>query len=363
MGPEGLKGSMIIAYSMMRRAILLLGLALSLETNAVQAQPFWSRAAVLPEERFKNGPMVLQAFAPISESARSSIVKLVQDGKPLALGAIVDTNGFVITKSSEVKTDKVTCELADKKQVEATVMARSDEDDVALLRISAPGLKPIQWISGRAHLGEWAITQGIDIVPEAVGIVSTPIRKIPHKRAYIGVVLTNGPVARIVEVMPNLGAAKAGLKVGDIVIAVNNAPIKNRDGLFEALRQFRDGQTVKLKYQRNDQQFEAEVAMSARIAPSGRAGLSREERMNRMGGALSERAEDFELALQHDSLLLPWQCGGPLLNLSGQAMGLNIAHAGRTASYALPASLVRRLIDELKKEALTASARVKEPGT
>lgn len=347
----------------MRRTILLLGFVLVLGTDAVRAQLFWSRAAVLPEERFKNGPMVLQAFASVSEATRACIVKLVLDGKPLALGAIVDTNGFVITKSSEIKADKVTCELANKTQVEATVMARSDDDDVALLRISATGLKPIQWISGRAHLGEWAITQGIDIVPEAVGIVSTPIRKIPHKRAYIGVVLTNGSVARIVEVMPNLGAAKAGLKVGDIVLAVNNAPIKNRDGLFEALRQYRDGQTVKLKYQRNDQQFEAEIAMSARIGTSGRGGFSREERMNRMGGALSERAEDFELALQHDSLLLPWQCGGPLLNLNGKAIGLNIAHAGRTASYALPAALVSRLVDELKKQALTTSARVKDPGT
>jgi len=63
---------------------------------------------------------------------------------------------------------------------------------------------------------------------------------------------------------------------------------------------------------------------------------------------VSQRAEDFELAMQHDAALQPSQCGGPLLNLDGKAVGLNIARAGRIASYALPASLVRRIISELK---------------
>ena len=39
--------------------------------------------------------------------------------------------------------------------------------------------------------------------------------------------------------------------------------------------------------------------------------------------------------MQHDSPLMPEQCGGPLVNLRGEVVGLNIARAGRTASYAL----------------------------
>ena len=57
--------------------------------------------------------------------------------------------------------------------------------------------------------------------------------------------------------------------------------------------------------------------------------------------------EDFELVIQHDTDLQSWQCGGPLVDLSGKAVGLNIARAGRVASYALPAELVERIIHTL----------------
>jgi len=76
--------------------------------------------------------------------------------------------------------------------------------------------------------------------------------------------------------------------------------------------------------------------------------------MNRLGTELSERAEGFQMALQHDTVLQPWQCGGPLVNLDGKAIGLNIARAGRTASYALPASLVQQIISGFRTRPQTA---------
>jgi S1-C subfamily serine protease len=40
-----------------------------------------------------------------------------------------------------------------------------------------------------------------------------------------------------------------------------------------------------------------------------------------------------------------------LVNLDGKAVGINIARAGRVASYALPASLAERIIEGLKAQA------------
>jgi len=65
---------------------------------------------------------------------------------------------------------------------------------------------------------------------------------------------------------------------------------------------------------------------------------------------------EFELALQHDTVLQNWQCGGPLVDLDGRAVGLNIARAGRVASYALPAELVRSIYDNLR-------ARIPKPAS
>jgi len=73
--------------------------------------------------------------------------------------------------------------------------------------------------------------------------------------------------------------------------------------------------------------------------------------MNRLGGEVSQRAEGFELALQHDTALQPEQCGGPLVNLEGKAIGLNIARGGRVASYALPIALVKQISEDLKAKA------------
>jgi serine protease Do len=43
-------------------------------------------------------------------------------------------------------------------------------------------------------------------------------------------------------------------------------------------------------------------------------------------------------------------CGGPLVNLDGQAVGLNIARADRVTTYALPARLVKQALDSLKSK-------------
>ena len=41
------------------------------------------------------------------------------------------------------------------------------------------------------------------------------------------------------------------------------------------------------------------------------------------------------------------QCGGPLVDLDGRAVGLNIARADRTATYAIPAGKLKSLLGEM----------------
>jgi serine protease Do len=193
------------------------------------------------------------------------------------------------------------------------------------------------------------VTPGLETKPVAVGVLSAPTRKL-HKRAIIGVLLDlEAANARIAEVQPDLGAADAGLKSGDVILTVNGTAVKNGEELRNTLRDFREGQIVDLRVQRDSEEFTASVEMkpdtSAVSLPRGR-GFGR--RGNFAGGALSQRAEDIEVAMQHDTVLQTWQCGGPLVDLNGKAVGLNIARAGRIASYALPASLVTRIIADLK---------------
>ena len=53
------------------------------------------------------------------------------------------------------------------------------------------------------------------------------------------------------------------------------------------------------------------------------------------------------MALTHDAVIWAPQIGGPVLNTDGQAIGLNIARYGRTATYALPAEHAKQAIEAM----------------
>jgi serine protease Do len=267
---------------------------------------------------------------------------------------VVDADGLVLTKASEVVAGELTARLSDGQRVPAEILSVDEESDVALVRVASKRLRPIQWALLEPSVGQWAITPGIDSPPEAVGIVSSPPRKILPKQALIGVQLDfEAADARIAEVMPGMGAEKAGLRAGDVILAVNGEAVSSSEVLRRTLKQYREGQTVKLQVRRDSDPFDVSLAMMAPRPERLGRGFERQDRMNRLGGEISRRAEGFELAIQHDTVLQPWQCGGPLLDLDGKAIGLNIARAGRIASYALPAKMVMRLAESLKRQSQT----------
>jgi serine protease Do len=333
-------------YLIPNRLVLALTLACAVPIlSGAQDKPV---APALSRNRFRSGEETLRAFAPVSEATRFSIVKFNVDGETVALGAVVDTNGLVLTKASELKPGKLTCWLAIEKEVDAELLSIDDEEDVALVRVDAQDLKPIRWATGEVSVGQWVITPGIAKTPHAVGIVSALPRKIRPARAFMGVQLDFGTlIPRIESLLPGLGAEKAGLKPGDVIVALNSTAVTNREQVFEELRELRAGQIVKVRVQRAEDQFEASV----RLMPPGSGQLSqessREQRLSRLGGQVSLRASGFEQAIEHDSVLPPWLCGGPLVNLEGEAIGLNIARASRVTTYALSERLVNRILENL----------------
>jgi serine protease Do len=305
----------------------------------------------LPLNQFRSGEAILRAFAPIAEATRFSIVKLEVNDNPVALGAVVETNGLVLTKASELKPGKLTCWLASDKKVDAEVIATDEPSDVALVRVHADGLRPIQWAEDEVYAGQWAITPGIAATPHAVGIVSALSRRIRPQRAFIGVRFDyNAPTPRIEEVLTGLGAEKAGLKSGDVIKALNGANVTDRKQVVEGLEEFRAGQTVTLRVERDENEFEVDVQMMSPSPETLVGQLYAPANRERLVGEVSVRAEGFEQVIEHDTVLHPWLCGGPLVNLDGKAIGLNIARASRVSTYALPPKLVKRILKSLESQ-------------
>jgi serine protease Do len=110
--------------------------------------------------------------------------------------------------------------------------------------------------------------------------------------------------------------------------------------------------TVKIK--RGDEQVELKATLDKRPASSARADFQ-----NRMGSELSGRRTGFPVFLQHDTVIKPIDCGGPLVDLDGKVIGVNIARAGRVESYAIPSEAVLPLMYDLMSGKL-APKEVKE---
>ena len=309
----------------------------------------WPSSQTLPKYRFRSGEGTLRAFEPISAATRHSIVKLNVNGGTVALGAVVDTNGLVLTKASEIKKGKLTCWLATEEEVSAELLSTDEEEDVALVQVHASGLTPLRWASGDVSIGQWAITPGIAETPHAVGIISALPRKIKPKRAYVGVTFGRREALPVVTALaPGLGAEKAGVKPGDVIIALNDMLVTNSAQVMDTLSEFRSGQTVKLRFRRAKEEFDAQIQLMPRLFSGTNQVYDSEASLARMGGDISQRAGGFDMAIEHDTVLPPWLCGGPLVNLQGEAIGLNIARAGRVTTYALSASLVKQLVQHLQ---------------
>lgn len=338
---------------------LLLGTLIGVAAEVAMGQSPANARTRLEWDRVKNGEETLRAFRPVSEALRTSVVKIDLDGNTVALGTVVDASGLVLTKASELGKGRLSCWLADGREVTVKRLAEDDLNDVALLRVEAKNLKPVDWADGPAVVGHWVVTPGIADLPQAVGIISVPARRIMHPRALIGVQLNRRVSGAVVEsVMEGLPAKEAGLRSGDTILQLNGQSISEADELIKKLREFREGQGVTLRVRRAESEFD--LSLNLRLPNLGEAGrgMDRADRMNRMGSTPSSRAEGFALALQHDTVLQNWQCGGPLVNLDGRVVGLNIARAGRVASYALPTELVRTILGNLRARAVDSEPRI-----
>src|ERR1043166_1701653 len=320
----------------------------SLLFGVASAQESSLNTSSLPRSRLRNGEETLRAFAPVTDSVRNSVVKLNVDGETVALGTVMDATGLVLTKASEIKKGELTCWLASEQKVSARLLATDESEDLALLRVQAKGLKPMPWGDDNVLIGQWAITPGVARTPQAVGIVSALPHRVRPPRAFIGVIFdSDESPTRIASVRPGLGAEQAGLKKDDIVLGVTGTTVRNREQVVDILREFREGQYVKLHVQRAEERFDKEVMMLPPSADTNGDAFFPEQRSTRLSGSTSKRAEGFEQAIEHDTVLQPWLGGGPLVNLDGKAIGLNIARASRVTTYALPARLVRRPFQQL----------------
>lgn len=310
------------------------------------------------------------SFRPVVEEVSKSTVKILADGKSAALGAVVDAKGLIVTKASEIvakdaaKPDaakgdagsgdvSIEVVLQDGARYAATTVGVDRTTDLALLHINATDLTPIRWASkANPATGGFIATPGIDLDPVGVGVISVEPRPIPG--GALGVQLDDyGGVVIIRRVLETGGAMKAGLLPGDVITHVEGVQTKTNKSVQQSVSSHLPGESIKLSILRDSQNMDIQVTLSSFSAIIH---TERAEFQNKLGGALSSRRTGFPMVLQHDTVLQPSECGGPIVDLDGRAVGLNIARAGRVESYALPAELVAKTVAKLKQGEMARQA-------
>ncbi len=292
---------------------------------------------------------VVSGYRPIVADATQSVVRVMVGPKQVALGTVIREDGYVLTKASEVKGVTPTVQLNDGQRFAASVEKEFVEYDLALLKI--PSRLPAAEFAAELPdlpLGTFVSAVGVDPTPLAIGVLSVAQRSLAAKdQPFLGISLrsVDGGLA-IQSVVPNSAAEKAGLREGDIIRTMDGKDYAMVPLFIQSLGRKRPGDEVKLVMMRDGESLEQVVTLGGRQELPPELGEGRYP----TGGKLSEQRDGYPSALQTDLPFSYNECGSPLVDLDGRIIGVNIARAGRTKSYAIPVAALRDLLKDALPE-------------
>jgi S1-C subfamily serine protease len=199
--------------------------------------------------------------------------------------------------------------------------------------------------------GTWVVANGVTTRNDRrvlTGIVSANIREIPVSGGpALGVVLKEGSKKlEIEEVAEKGGAQEAGIKKGDVILKVAGKVVKTISELSDALKNYKAGSKVEITLRREKK----ELIVSVRLTAKSELFTEPMSRNDQMSGDISNRRSGFPRVLQHDILGTSKIVGGPLLDLDGRCLGMNIARANRAESFAIPVEDLKALAERLMSQ-------------
>ena len=322
----------------------------------------------LPERAPRNGTAIPELENLIQQAARledelddtAVLIGSKQLTRSLSVyGTLVSDDGLIVSKASQVGDEDVYVKLRTGVRLDAEVLARDQQADLVLLRCRD---LPSQRFASLEPQGEESKKPGpghILLTPNSrgPGCVSVLGSKTfssgdsakSRSSAYLGVAWAGKPI-RIVQVMPDTPAAKAGLRLGDTIvsIAVHNpdgpgeeVQAKSITAMQKFLQPLKPGQYVLLKTKRGQAESMSRIQLVKRPYREIKSHAA-----DFLVGGKSKRRTGFTSAFTHDATIQQKECGGPVFDMQGNFVALNIAKHSRAQTYAVPADVVRAFVLE-----------------
>jgi len=333
-----------------RFALAVLCLSFVLFTSAGPSQTL---AQDLDITLTRHGELLKLAFREVVADAAHLSVEVEINEAVKVPGTLVDSRqGICVTKASSLgefasESDLFRCRLSGDRWQTARFLHYEKSQDLVYLRCEMPrnwSSPPIQYLR-EMQPGQWVVSlKYADEFPLGVGVLGALPRQIASSSGYVGLTVDQSDDGlRVKEVFANSGASRAGLKSGDIILDEQNEPVTKRRRLSQVFAELEPGDWFLLSALRDGEP----ITFDVRVGTSWNMLVDRQEMMNRFGSDVSARRSGFRSALQHDTLLHPDQCGGPLVSLDGKLMGVNIARAGRTDTLSVPIDDLLATIDKI----------------
>ena len=300
------------------------------------------------------GTKVVAAFESQRQVLQTSSAVILDGRKEIGYGVVVSPDGYILTKASEVAEAKALSLTVDQTNYrEVKVLVTDPVWDVALLKVEATGLVSVVYAPTSAvPQGSWVMANGATTRTNRrllAGIVSAKIREIPAAGgAALGVILNaKSKLLEIEDVNEKSGAKEAGLQKGDVILSIEDKKVSKLEDIAAILKDRKEGSSVKVTYRRKTEEKTVDVRLAAR----GEMFTEQMNRNDQMSGDFSPRRSGFPRVMQHDILGSRQVEGGPLLDLEGRCIGMNIARANRAENFAIPVEDLKEIATRLIKKA------------
>ncbi|MBU6170199.1 MAG: PDZ domain-containing protein [Verrucomicrobia bacterium] len=292
------------------------------------------------------GRTTLAAFEAQRQVLQQSSAVISIGQEEIAYGVVVSANGHVLTKASELREkEKLTITIDRQRFDKVEVISTDDEWDVALLKVDATNLVPVTYTSAtEIPQGTWVVVNGATSRTQRranIGMISAKPREIqPSGGLALGIVIKNSSKRiELEKVTPEGGAHEAGLKAGDVIVAIDDKPLAKIEELSNALDQYKAGDKVRITFKRDGKTSTVDVRLTAKTELFDISANRNDE----MSGDFSKRRSGFPRVIQHSVMGNSQTMGGPVIDLNSHCLGMNIARASRAETFAIPSAELKQL--------------------
>jgi serine protease Do len=331
--------------------------ALPVDTDSLYNDPSASAIISIPE--LKNADANFQKITSEYKSSCLSIISINKNGeKQKALGTLFALSGnllkqaghnIIISKSSLIGNYPLVV-AGFGRMITVKVIARDIKNDLVLLELATEIKGGIKFKKGDIDSlgiqpGQFLSSPLPDTISKASIVGNKPF-SLPkmYSSGFLGAAIAygTGPLS-LTRIQPGSEADVIGLKIGDEVLSINDAPINKAPDYATELQKYWPGDTIKLQLKRAGFIFGKTAVLGTMPKPVNN------HPAEFLAGGKSNRRDGFGQVFSHDATLKPYECGGPVFNLYGRFYGINIARYSRTSSLAIPSIIIYNFIEQTLK--------------